>query len=131
MTGLIWFVQVVHYPIYAYVSSDDLPKYQQFHVRRTTFVVFPMMITELIGGALLLLREWQGELQNFAIWGMVLLGAIWLSTLLLQIPRHNRIGKADTEDLPIHSMVLTNWIRTFAWSGRLALLAVYVPPALN
>lgn len=131
MTGLIWFVQVVHYPIYANVSPQDLPKYQQFHVRRTTLVVFPMMVTELIGGALLLVREWQGELQNFAIWGIVLLGVIWLSTLLLQIPRHDLIGKAGSEDPPIRSMVLTNWIRTLAWSGRLALLAVYVPPGLK
>jgi len=61
MTGLIWFIQIVHYPIYSFVGHNDLSDYQAFHVRRTTMVVFPFMVTELLGGGLLLLREWHGD----------------------------------------------------------------------
>lgn len=136
MTGLIWFVQVVHYPIYTLVGSDKLPEYQNFHVRRTTLVVFPAMVLELLGGCLLLAWEWQGAAHQPALLGFVLLAVIWLSTLLLQIPNHAKIGRQKTgreesgppEWVAIHALVKTNWIRTVAWSARLILLAIYFPP---
>jgi hypothetical protein len=139
MTGLIWFVQVVHYPIYTRVGPEKLPEYQAFHVRRTTLVVFPAMVAELIGGCLLLIREWQGPSQQPALWGVGLLGVIWLSTLIFQIPMHGKIGqsisstdKSRAEELnAINSLVKTNWIRTIAWSGRLILLVACFPPATN
>ena len=137
MTGLIWFVQIVHYPIYVHVGSEKMREYQEFHIRRTTLVVFPAMVLELLGGSLLLVREWQDTAQQPALWGFILLGVIWLSTLLLQIPNHGKIGTArsvteeskSSELIAIRALVKSNWIRTFAWSGRLALLAIYFPPA--
>ena len=137
MTGLIWFVQIVHYPIYVHVGSEKMREYQEFHIRRTTLVVFPAMVLELLGGSLLLVREWQDTAQQPALWGFILLGVIWLSTLLLQIPNHGKIGAArsvteeskSSELIAIRALVKSNWIRTFAWSGRLALLAIYFPPA--
>ena len=137
MTGLIWFVQIVHYPIYVHVGSEKMREYQEFHIRRTTLVVFPAMVLELLGGSLLLVREWQDTAQQPALWGFILLGVIWLSTLLLQIPNHGKIGTArsvteeskSSELIAIRALVKSNWIRTYAWSGRLALLAIYFPPA--
>lgn len=136
MTGLIWFVQIVHYPIYVHVGSEKMREYQEFHVRRTTLVVFPAMVVELLGGSLLLVWEWQGSAQQPALWGFILLAIIWLSTLVLQIPNHGKIGTAksvteeskSSERIAIQALVKSNWIRTFAWSGRLALLAIYFPP---
>jgi len=137
MTRLIWFVQIVHYPIYVHVGSEKMREYQDFHIRRTTLVVFPAMVLELLGGSLLLVREWQDTAQQPALWGFILLAVIWLSTLVLQIPNHGKIGAArsvteeskSSELIAIRALVKSNWIRTFAWSGRLALLAIYFPPA--
>ncbi|OUU19962.1 MAG: hypothetical protein CBC13_11780 [Planctomycetia bacterium TMED53] len=136
MTGLIWFIQIVHYPIYSFVGHNDLSDYQAFHVRRTTMVVFPFMVTELLGGGLLLLREWHGDRGWVALSGLGLLGVIWLSTLIFQIPRHSQIGgtknpTAETiaiEKSAIRHLVQSNWIRTCAWTARLALLAIWFPP---
>ena len=137
LTGLIWFVQWVHYPIYSLVSPADRQANQAFHIRRTTAIVFLPMVVELFGGTLLVFREWDTERFIPALMGMGLLGVIWLSTLVLQIPRHGKIGHPKTdladassieeENYSIRMLVKTNWIRTLSWSGRLAILAIYFP----
>ena len=43
MTGLIWFVQVVHYPLMARVGEDGFAEYEKHHQRLTTWVVAPPM----------------------------------------------------------------------------------------
>jgi hypothetical protein len=50
MIGIIWFVQVVHYPLMALVGRDGYPAYQAAHSRRTTFVVMPPMLVESATG---------------------------------------------------------------------------------
>ena len=40
MTGLIWFVQVVHYPLFAAVGADQFVAYEVAHQRRTSACAF-------------------------------------------------------------------------------------------
>ena len=54
MCGIAWFVQVVHYPLFARVGAEGYTAYQGEHLRRTTFVVFPPMIIELTCAAALI-----------------------------------------------------------------------------
>jgi hypothetical protein len=46
MTGLIWFVQVVHYPLFRAVGSSGYAAYQERHMRLTKVVVVPRMLLE-------------------------------------------------------------------------------------
>ena len=39
MTGVIWVVQVVHYPLFARVGVDGFREYEQSHQRRISLVV--------------------------------------------------------------------------------------------
>ena len=43
MTGVIWFVQVVHYPLFDRVQGDRFSVYAASHGRLTTWVVAPPM----------------------------------------------------------------------------------------
>ena len=47
MVGLIWFVQIVHYPLFAGVGADQFSQYEQQHQQLTTYVVMPVMLLEL------------------------------------------------------------------------------------
>ena len=49
MVGLIWFVQVVHYPLFDQVGRDGFRQYEQSHQRLTTLVVAPLMLTDTKG----------------------------------------------------------------------------------
>ncbi|MDJ0849353.1 MAG: hypothetical protein QNK04_13350 [Myxococcota bacterium] len=117
MMGLVWFVQIVHYPLFAHVGSRSFPGYERAHVARTSPVVGPPMLVEAATTALLLLVRPAG-VPLVAPWvGAGLLAVIWLSTILLQVPGHRRLG--DGFDGGAHRrLVVSNWIRTTAWTAR-------------
>ena len=54
MVGVIWFVQIVHYPLMARVSASEFAAYEREHQNRTTFVVAPTMLIEAVAATLLL-----------------------------------------------------------------------------
>lgn len=121
MTGLIWFVQIVHYPLFGSVGTEGFSRYETLHASRTTYVVGPPMLLELGTAAFLAWQRPSGVPAVQAFAGLALVGAIWLSTMLLQIPRHNTLGGGY--DVDAHrALVSTNWIRTFAWSARTVLV---------
>ncbi len=123
MFGLIWFVQIVHYPLFLAVSAQQFPAYEAAHANRTTYVVAPLMFLELATSAALLLPGLrQPGISAAGAWaGATLVGVIWLSTAFVQSPLHNRLHIAYSAEL-IHQLVATNWIRTAAWSARAMLV---------
>lgn len=117
MVGLIWFVQVVHYPLFSSVGSADFPAYERRHQTLTTYVVVPPMILEVATGLLLFwIRPASVPFWPIGI-GFLLLIAIWMSTFLLQVPCHNLLSRAFDAKIQKRLMA-TNWIRTTAWSFR-------------
>jgi hypothetical protein len=126
MMGLVWFVQVVHYPLFALVGDHRFPTYEDAHTRRTSLVVGPPMLLELLTAAALVV--WRPAAVPVAgPWiGFVVLGVIWISTFALQVPRHTRLA-ARFDSMVHRGLVGTNWIRTFGWSvrGILALFMVF------
>ena len=126
MVGLIWFVQVVHYPLFALASERRFERFALEHQRRTALVVVPLMLIELGSAAALLAGPPDGLSRELLWLGMALLGVIWLSTALLQVPLHRRLGDGP-DQTSMRRLVVTNWLRTLEWTGRgwvaLALLA--------
>ncbi len=128
MTGLIWFVQVVHYPLLARLGEAYFLPYHRLHCARTGYVVGPLMLVELSSAAALAyLLEAGSPARTAACWGLLLLGGIWASTALVQIPQHNRLGALGPEPATLAALVRGNWLRTTAWTLR----AVLVVPALT
>lgn len=121
LTGLIWTVQVVHYPLFAKVGADYFPAYEAAHTGRITMVVGPLMVAELAAAAALVFARPAG-VPAWAAWtGLALVGMIWGSTAFLQVPRHGELAAGF--DAGAHAaLVATNWIRTWAWSLRSGLL---------
>ncbi len=127
MTGVIWFVQVVHYPLFDRVQGDGFSVYAASHGRLTTWVVAPPMLLELLTGALLFWRR-PAEIGLLPIGiGFALIIIIWLSTLLLQVPQHTTLG-IGFNDAAHRTLVLTNWLRTTAWTLR-SLLVLWMVAA--
>lgn len=121
LTGLIWFVQVVHYPLLGEVGRAEHLAYHDGHMRRTGPVVAPLMVVELITGLVFVARP--GAMPGGAArFGLALLAVIWASTFLLQVPCHRRLA-VSFDETAWRRLVRTNWIRTVAWSIR-ALLVV-------
>ena len=117
MVGVIWFVQIVHYPLKAHVGSTAFEAYQEAHMNRTGWVVGPAMVTELLTALALTLDLSARGHSWWAAVGMLLLIAIWISTATLQVPDHWTLQKGFNARVHRH-LVRTNWVRTILWSAR-------------
>ena len=124
MVGLIWFVQLVHYPLFKHVGSEGYTTYQKEHQRWTTFAVGPPMLLEAMTSVMLV---WHPPPVNPALilLGVAFLFVIWVSTALLQVPCHAKLERGFDQKA-YRNLVLTNWIRTVAWSLRGALVCWFV-----
>lgn len=121
MTGLIWTIQVLHYPAFAFIKDDQFTFFHQRHTRNITFIVVPIMTLEfLTSGALLVLSP----REIFFRINFVLLICIWASTAFLSVPIHNRLSNSSNLVL-MKKLVLTNWPRTILWSLRLIMLIAF------
>jgi hypothetical protein len=122
MTGVIWFVQLVQYPMLKFTDGHrDSAAGHREYTRRMGFVVMPVMLGELLFQGLELFQD----PGNRAWLTSFLLLLIWASTFLLQVPRNHRLTRGY--DAGAHrSLVRTNWIRTVAWTSRALLLGFWM-----
>ncbi len=121
MVGVIWYVQLVHYPLMAGWPHEDFGLWEARHRERTGLVVIPPMLVEGITAAALL----GGRLRQVPLWmpwaAAVLLGLVWVSTFALQVPCHDLLSMGWDDDVH-RRLVSTNWIRTIGWTLRLGLV---------
>lgn len=127
MTGLVWFVQVVHYPLFAYVEGDFV-RYEQLHTVRTGWVVAPVMLAEL-GSSILLVLNPRFMTRTEASIGLALVIALWVSTWALQVPQHTTLSQGY-DAAAQRFLVSSNWLRTLLWSVRSGLLLYWLGRAL-
>jgi len=121
MVGVIWLVQIVHYPLYHHIHAQSFPDYEVQHVNKITLVVAPVMFIEATTALILMVRAPAG----FPLWarllGLVLVIVIWGATLALNVPQHNQLSY-QFDRAVLDQMIRANWIRTLAWSARGALV---------
>ena len=117
MAGIIWFVQIVHYLLFARVGAGGFAAYSGAHSRFTGLVVGPPMLAEAATAGALVLRPPSGVPQWLAVAGLALLAVVWFSTALLQSPRHRELG-GGFDPASHRSLVASNWLRAVCWSAR-------------
>lgn len=117
MVGLIWVIQLVHYPLMSYASQERFVEFETAHQMRISLIVLPVMLTELTTAVLLAILTPE-PIASRTYWVLLLLlVGVWASTFFFQVPCHNRLGQGY--DLPaIKRLVATNWIRTVLWTAR-------------
>lgn len=129
MVGLIWMVQIVHYPLLAIVGTERASDVAREHQRRTGNVVGPPMLIE--GVSTLALLIWQPDGVS---WWLPWINGVFLAialgcTIFLSVPLHDKMSKNPDSSVG-HRLVVTNWPRTFAWSARGALCIVMLAQTL-
>ena len=123
MVGLIWTMQLVHYPMLAAYSAVEPATAVADHQRRITPIVGPLMAVEAVT-ALTLLVSRPETLTVLSAWiAALLLGVALLSTAVIQVPLHTRLA-AGHDRRAASRLISTNWIRTVAWTGRAVVLAM-------
>jgi hypothetical protein len=130
MVGLIWFVQVVHYPLFASVGSDGFEEYERLHQRLTSLVVGPLMAAEGGTAVWLTISPPQGVSRFWPLLGLAILGVIHASTVFLQVPQHTALA-GGYDPVRATRLVRTNWVRTVGWSVRGIIAALIVVQVMS
>ncbi len=118
LVGIIWIVQLVHYPSFHHYNEKDFRQSMKFHQDRISFIVLPLMISEIaISGWLTYAHYSQLRFIGFLI---VIL--IWTCTFTIQVPIHENLLANGYDKSEVNKLVNSNWIRTFLWTIKLALV---------
>ena len=130
LAGLIWTIQMVHYPLMARVGPEHFAQYERLHATAITPLVGPAMLAEAALAGLLILQR-PAAIPAWMAWvGAGLVALIWAVTFLVSVPCHGVLAQGF--DAAAHErLVNTNWFRTLAWTARAALAAWMVWVAFN
>jgi hypothetical protein len=123
MTGVIWIIQLLHYPSFEFFMEEDFSSKMKWHQNRISWVVIPAMICELGTGIYI---SWNLGFSDL-VWNfnLGLIALTWISTGLLQGPTHGHLLRG--KDLSrLKFLQLTNWIRVVLWSLRCAGLLYFM-----
>jgi hypothetical protein len=123
MTGVIWFVQLVHYPLFAAVGTSEWDAYHSEHSRRTTWVVALPMTVDLASSLALVVVTPASMGTGLAAAGVVAALVTWGATAGLAVPAHRKLGRS-WDDRTGRRLVRANWVRTVAWSAHAVLVLV-------
>lgn len=118
MTGIIWIIQVLHYPAFLSIDVNRFGAFHALHSSRMGYLVGPVMVFELITGVLLVMnqpRSW----PLMANLGLIV--GLWLLTFLVSVPLHNFLA-TSLDPQKIEALIMTNWPRTILWNLRLLIL---------
>lgn len=111
LTGLIWTIQLVHYPSFEYIAKEKFSKHMSLHMKRISFIVVPLMLIEFLAATYLITIN----IDIYSSINLLCVALIWFSTYVLSIPCHNRLLKGYDQKT-INTLVTSNWPRTILWS---------------
>ncbi len=116
MVGVIWVIQLVHYPSFKFVKEERFGFFEYFHSLRISWIVVPIMLVEL-ATAVLMVYFAPEIFRTKTEFLLLVLVIIWAATFFLSAPIHKKLHSIFERKL-IRKLVSTNWIRTFFWTAR-------------
>jgi hypothetical protein len=128
-TGLIWTIQLVHYPSMKFIPEEKFTAYHNFHTQRISILAMPIMLIELFTSLGLFYQNGSSYNHIFTI-NLILVILIWISTFLIQVPMHNTLSSAKNARV-LNNLILSNWIRTILWTARSLLMVLYLSVNLH
>ena len=123
LSGMIWTIQVVHYPLFAMVGEGGFAAYEAAHSSRISWLLLGPWAVQGVATAWVLLAPPAGVPRWLALLGAAFAAATVLVTVLVSVPQHGALS--DGFDAAAHTtLVSTNWWRVVAWTGH-AVVAVW------
>ena len=123
MVGVIWVIQLVHYPSFHFVELKQYNTFQRFHMSRISYVVIPAMLTELF--TLILIVISMDQIDTLVAASAILLTFIWLMTAVFFSGVHQKLTLGYDQTV-VDKLIKLNWGRTLLWTLRLLLISIYM-----
>jgi hypothetical protein len=134
MTGVIWVIQLVHYPLFDSVDRgvDDVDwiRFGERHRAAISLVVGPFMLAEGITGLWLAADPPDTVSRLLPIAGLAAMAVAYGVTAFVSVPLHTQL--TTRFDAELHRrLVATNWLRTIAWTAHAALAGLMLVVAVT
>lgn len=115
MIGIVWLVQTINYPLFLNVPDAFFKDYHAAHLRRSQWIIAPLMLVEMVSAAYLLF--WPIAQVNFYLYilNFALVLLVWLETFIMQVPAHRNLQEKHSVE-SIEKLINLNWIRTITWT---------------
>ena len=123
MVGVIWVIQLVHYPSFHFVELKQYTAFQRFHMSRISYLVIPAMLTELF--TLILIVISMDQIDTLVLASTILLIFIWLMTAVFFSGVHQKLTLGYDQTV-VDKLVKLNWGRTLLWTLRLLFISIYM-----
>ncbi len=114
MLGIIWFIQLIHYPLLNKIK-EGLSQYEKAHLKRAAFFIGPLLAIDLVVSIFLVSFETRSILIRLATCNLIFNIFYWIWTFLFQIQHHQKLSVGFSR-LSIRKLVLHNWVRTLLWT---------------
>lgn len=109
--GQIWLVQIVIYPLFAKVGEAEYTAYHGFYTSRIPLpIILPGFASFLLPAVLAFFGPAVPGWMSAANIATGVIGL--LVTVLLEIPRHNRLERDGKNNVTIAELIRFNWPRT-------------------
>lgn len=120
-TVLMWFMQIVHYPLMSYT---DPAKWEAFSEKRrmlTMMITYPLMAFEVLTGFTLLVIATQSKTYPLFATSLLILVCLIIYTFMYLNPHLKKMtGPNDSQN---HQRFLKlHWVRTIGWTVRFLLM---------
>jgi len=109
---LVWMVQLVVYPSFAYYKFQDLKKWHLKYTGRISMIVMPLMIGQL----LIAVYQTYQNANTYTLGSLALIIVIWIATFLQFVPMHKTISSQPISEELLKNLVRKNRLRTLLWT---------------
>ncbi len=124
LIGIIWYTQLIHYPLYQKIKEGFI-EYERAHLRRAAYFITPLMLIEIISAIILVGLCETKLLIYLALLNLFLLILIWISTFLFQVTQHQKLSVRFSKKI-LFNLIASNWIRTFLWTVKGLVIATFI-----
>lgn len=121
MCGVIWVIQLIHYPSFAYINPAQFTEAHQRHSALMGVIAGPVMILELLAGLWLV----SNKVTTMSLLNLGIIALLWFFTFFVSVPLHNQLA-AGFDLVVIQKLVTTNWPRTILWSAKMVLTSYWL-----
>ena len=109
---LIWMVQLIVYPSFAFYNNTQLLKWHKTYTKAIALIVIPLMLGQL---GIVIYQVFLAQ-NIYTLVSIVFVVFLWGITLLKFAPMHQQISEGNTQIQLLKTLVQMNWIRTIIWT---------------
>ena len=125
MSGMIWSMQILEYPLFALVGPKEFPAYHRRHNRGLPFLVILPSIAAFASAAVVIFTR-PARLPLWASRVVAVLDlCIIIATVVREAPLHAQLDREGSQAPLIRQLVQGNWIRTVLWTANALFLLVW------